>query len=268
MRDVRPQMKWPGGALTCGISSVCQIAFGFSEVLRPAEIAPVRLIGAKGADRFTLGGEMEIHGNDGEGAFLGHLGENAWRKDVNATEGERMDRLRGDDPLGFCIDATAAEPAMLVEEKVTRGVSLLNGQGGECVVFDVKADHARKIDGAKDIDVVDDEGLLRAFAGLQEKPSGFFEAAASVEQNLLAGDFNAHAEVAIGLEVFDDFVCEVMDIENDLADAKGTQAAEGELKEGTAADSDQRFGAVVGERTQARAQTGGENHGLHLLCFP
>ena len=135
-------------------------------------------------------------------------------------------------------------------------------------MFGVKADHARKIDGAEHIDVVDDEGLLRAFAGLQEKPSGFFEAATGVEQDLLAGNFNAHAEVAVGLEVIDDFVCEVMDIENDFADAEGTQTAEGELKESTAADSDQRFGAVIGERTQARPQASGENHRLHLLCFP
>ena len=260
----------PGGASTCGIFSVCQITLGFSEILRPAEIAPVRLIGAKGEDYFTLGSETEIGGNNGEGAFFWKVGEDARRNDVNATEGERVDLLRGDGPLGFCIatDTAAAELAMLVEEKVARGLALLNGQGGECVVFGVKADHARKIDGAEDIDVVDDEGLLRAFAGLQEKPSGLLEAAAGVEQDLLAGDFNAHAEVAVGLEVIDDFVGEVMDIENDFTDAEGAQAAQSELKESTTGDSDQRFGAVIGERSQTRAQASGENHGLHLLCFP
>jgi hypothetical protein len=64
----------PGGASTCGIFSVRQIAFGFSEVLRPAEIAPVGLIGSKSEDRFTLGGEMEIGGDDGESAFPGQVG--------------------------------------------------------------------------------------------------------------------------------------------------------------------------------------------------
>jgi hypothetical protein len=213
---------------------------------------------------------MEVGGDDGEGAFLEQVGEDARRKDVNATEGERVDRPRRDSPLVFCIatDAAAAELALLVEEKIARGVALLNGQGGECVVFDVKADHARKIDGAEDINVVDDEGLSRAFAGLQEKPGGFLEAAAGVEQNLLARDFNAHAEVLVGMEVIDDFVGEMMDVENDFANAEDAQAAEGELKESTAGDGDQRFGAVIGERTQARAQAGGENHRLHLLCFP
>ena len=270
MHDVGPRMAWPGGVSTRGIFSVCQVAFGFGEVLGPAEIAPVRLIGAKGEDRFTLSGETEVGGDDGEGAFLGQVGEDAWRKDLNATEAERVDRSRRDGPLGFSIatDAAARELALLVEEKIARGLALLNGQGGESVVFGVKADHARKIDGAEDIDVVDDERLLRAFAGFQEKPGGFLEATAGIEQDLLAGDFNTHAEVAIGLEVIEDFVGEVMDIENDFADAEGTQAAEGELKESTAGDGDQRFGAFIGERTQARAQACGENHRLHLLCFP
>ena len=35
-----------------------------------------------------------------------------------------------------------------------------------------------------------------------------------------------------------------------------------------AGDGDQRFGAVFGERAQARAQPGGENHRLHLLGSP
>ena len=60
-------------ASICGAILRRQIAFGFSEVLSPAEIAPVRLIGAKGEDRLTLGGETEIGGDDGEGAFLGQL---------------------------------------------------------------------------------------------------------------------------------------------------------------------------------------------------
>src|ERR1039458_8250349 len=120
MRDVEPQMEWPGGTSACGKFSVCQVAFGFSEDLRPAEVAPVRPIGAKGEDRFTLGGETKIGGDDGEGAFLGQVGQDARRKNVNATEGERVDLLRRDGPLGFCIatDAAAAEPAMLIEEKV------------------------------------------------------------------------------------------------------------------------------------------------------
>jgi len=262
---------WPGGpASTCGIFSVCQIAFGFSEVLRPAEIAPVRLIGAKGEDRFTLGGETEIGRDDGKDAFLRQVGEDAWRKDVNATKGERVDLLRGDGPLGFCIatDAAAAELAMLVEEKVARGLTLLNGQADECVVFGVKADHARKINGAEDIDVVDDEWLLCAFAGLQQKPSGFFKAATGVEQDLFARNFNTHAEVVVGLQVINNPIREVMDIENHFIDTEGAQTAEGELEEGAAGDRDKRFGTVVGERPQTRAQASGENHRLHLLCFP
>ena len=46
---------------------------------------------------------------------------------------------------------------------------------------------------------------------------------------------------------------------------KRAQAREGDFKKRAAGDGDQRLGAVVGERTQARAQAGGEDHGFHLL---
>ncbi len=36
-------------------------------------------------------------------------------------------------------------------------------------------------------------------------------------------------------------------------------------KQRAAGDGDQRLGAVVGERAQARAQPGGKDHGFHLL---
>ena len=54
-------------------------------------------------------------------------------------------------------------------------------------------------------------------------------------------------------------------VDDDLAHAERAQAREGDLQERAAGDGDQRLGAVVGERTQARTQPGGENHGLHLL---
>ena len=86
---------------------------------------------------------------------------------------------------------------MLIEEQGPRSVALLNGQCGEGVVFVVEAEHLGEIDGAEDIDVVDDERfVLSALLVLKEKPGSFLEAAAGVEQNIFAGDFNAHAEVA------------------------------------------------------------------------
>ena len=48
----------------------------------------------------------------------------------------------------------AAELALLVEEQIARGLAVLHGQRGQCVVFRVKPHHAPEIDGAEDIDVV------------------------------------------------------------------------------------------------------------------
>ena len=95
-----------------------------------------------------------------------------------------------------------------------RSVALLDGECGERVVLGVEAHHAGEIDGAEDVDVVDEEGLVFGAAVFEKEPCGFFEAAAGVEQDVFAGDFNAHAEVLVGLKVVDDHVGEMMDIEN------------------------------------------------------
>ena len=84
-----------------GYSPLAMIAFGIGDVLRAAEIAPVESIGVEGEDLFALCSETQIGGNDGEGAFFGQVGEDAGRNDVNAGEGERVDGLRGNGPLGL-----------------------------------------------------------------------------------------------------------------------------------------------------------------------
>ena len=102
----------------------------------------------------------------------------------------------------------------------------------------------------------------------QEEMSGFFQAAAGVEQNVvLAGDFDAHAEIFVRLQVIDDHVGEVMHVDDHFANAEGAQARERDLQQRAAADFHQRLGAIIGERPQTRAQAGGQNHGLHLPCF-
>src|SRR5260370_13817126 len=48
----------------------------------------------------------------------------------------------------------------------------------------------------------------------RSEPGGFFEAAAGVEQDFLAGDFDAHAEIVVGFQVVGDQVGEVMDVDD------------------------------------------------------
>ncbi len=82
----------------------------------------------------------------------------------------------------------------------------------------------REIDGADDVDVVEEEGIVEAAGIVEEKPGGFFEAAAGVEQDFFAGDFDAHAEVFVGFQVVDDHVGEVVDVDDDFGDAEGAEA--------------------------------------------
>ena len=79
MACARAQRGWGLNVTKSIFGELCarQITFGFSNVLRPPEIAPVEFVGAEGEDRFSLGGEAEISGNDGKRAFLGQVGEDA-----------------------------------------------------------------------------------------------------------------------------------------------------------------------------------------------
>ena len=96
-----------------------------------------------------------------------------------------------------------------------------------------------------------------------EEMRGFFQTASGIEQDILTRDFNAHAEVVVCFQILHDHVGEVMDVDDHFANSEIAQARERDLQQRAAVDFDQRFGAIVGERPQARAQAGGENHRFH-----
>ena len=89
----------------------------------------------------------------------------------------------------------AAKLELLVEEQVSGGLPVLHRQRGESPLFSVKLHHAPKIDRADHIDIVQNEWLFRMSGILEKKPAGLFQAAAGVEQDVLARDLNSHAEV-------------------------------------------------------------------------
>jgi len=121
----------------------------------------------------------------------------------------------------------------LVEEELAGGGALLDGEGGEGGRFFVGGEHLVEVDIAEDVDVVQKEG----FAGVPflEKPGGFFEAAAGVEEEIVfAGEFDAEAEIAVGLEKADDFFGVVMDVDDDFGDAEGFETGDEDFEEGAA----------------------------------
>src|SRR6266566_8182189 len=159
--------------------------------------------------------------------------------------------------------APAAKLKLLVEQQVARSLAILYGQCGESLTFCMKLHHAAEINRADDIHIMQNEGLLKPAGILKEKPGGFFQAPASIQQDLLARDFNAHAEVIVDFQIFEKKIGKVMDVDDYLADPKGAQTAERDLEQRAAGDFHQRLGTTVGERAEARAETGGEDHGFH-----
>src|ERR1700722_2552372 len=109
--------------------------------------------------------------------------------------------------------------------------------------------------------------LARRIGMLQEEPAGLFQAAASIEQQVLARHFYVHAEIFALPEERDHFVGEVMHVYDHVVDTKSTQASKCDFEQGASADFDQHFWTVIGERPQARAQPGSENHCPHREAF-
>src|SRR5581483_4498593 len=104
----------------------------------------------------------------------------------------------------------AAKLKLVVEKQQAAGAPLLDGKGGEGAIFEVKVDHAAEIDVADDVDVVKDEGLAGRGRTAQEEMRGVFEAAAGIEQDILRGDLDAHAEVIVRPQVIHDLRGEMM----------------------------------------------------------
>ena len=69
-----------------------KIGGGLSEVGGAAEVAPVVGVGAEGEDVLALAGEAEVGGDDGEDAFFGEHRKETGRDDVDAGEGEGLER--------------------------------------------------------------------------------------------------------------------------------------------------------------------------------
>src|SRR5690242_3215261 len=110
---------------------------------------------------------------------------------------------------------------VVVKEEEAGGFAGLDGEGGKGAVFVMELQHAMKVDGADDVDVMEKEGLGRRVASIfQKEPRAFFEAAAGVKQEVVfARDFDAHAEIVVRLEVVDDHVSEMIDVDDEIGRA-------------------------------------------------
>src|SRR5690242_6721129 len=114
----------------------------------------------------------------------------------------------------------------------------------------MELDHAREINGADYIHVVKDQRLFR----ILKEPSGFFQSATGIEEDVLARDGDVHVEVVVGREVLDYEICKIMNIDDGVANAKLLESRQRNLKQCAAAKFDESLGAIIGERTQPSAE--------------
>ena len=96
-----------------------------------------------------------------------------------------------------------------------------------------------------------------------EEPGSFLQSTTSIEQHLFARDSDVHPEVAFSGEVLDHPIGKVMRVDDDVANPEAAQACECNLQQRASGNFDQRFGTIVGKRTQTRAQACGEDHRFH-----
>src|ERR1035437_584612 len=97
----------------------------------------------------------------------------------------------------------------------------------------------------------------------EKEPRCFLEAAAGVEQNVFARNFNSHPKVVVLLQIINNHVGKVMHVDDHFANPKLAQAVECDLQQRVTSHFHECFRAFVGERTQSRTEAGSQNHGLH-----
>ena len=240
-----------------------------STCFRPAQVAPVELVGAECGDAFAPRGQTQIRRDDGECAFFLEQRKNAGRDHVNPGERER-NRI-GNRPNHLSPPITTGDPpaklAILIEEQRSRGGPMLDRQRGQRTALAMSPHHACKVDGAQHIHVVQQKRSCGIGSRLLEKPCSLLQPAACVQQFVFARNFNAHVDRSVRAQPIFDAFRVVMSVDDDFADADVAQAGQRDFQHGAPAHFHQRFGTVIGSRAQARAQSGGQHHRLHRPIF-
>ena len=110
--------------------------------------------------------------DDGEDAVFGDKREKARGDEMDAGEGEGIQVCGGAEDFGREVAgfAAAGELKIVVEEKLAGGVALLDGERCESLTVFVKLEHAEKVDGADDVDVVKKERFVEPGLVFKEKP--------------------------------------------------------------------------------------------------
>src|ERR1700722_3702322 len=115
---------------------------------------------------------------------------------------------------------------------------MLHCQCGERLIVQVKLHHALEINGAHHVDVMEKKRFRCRTGIIKKKPPGLFEAATSIEQQVLARHFYVHAEIFALPEERDHFVGEVMHVYDHVVNPESTQASKCDFEQGAPANFD------------------------------
>ncbi len=110
---------------------------------------------------------------------------------------------------------------MFVEKEISGSFTVLYRKGSKGLILVMELHHASKIDRADDIDIVQNERLV-----VREEPGGLLQAAAGIEQELLARNFDTHAEVIVLFEIGLDHVGEMVHVDDHFGYAEKAQTGE------------------------------------------
>lgn len=243
------------------------IGFGLSQRFGLAYVEPSFGVNGVALD-VGLAADVDVEGDDGELAgplSAAHVIEDRGREHVHAAEGQFVVAAffvggAGGQCFAGRLIHPSAQTVAAVGQQVAGRLPVVGQQGGVGSAFHVVAVEGGQVDVRQDVGVVDEEGLA-----VVQQGAGFQDASARVEQLApLVADADADAEVAVRFQEVEYLFSEVMDVDDDVIESGLLQTQYHASQHGNAGHGYQGLWHVVGERTQAGAQSGGKYHGFHV----
>ena len=213
------------------------------------------------------GAKREVEVDDAEaGRTGGHLAKQGGREGVDAGKGQSAAACWVEpDVRRAYLAGSEMGPAhkthVVVEEQVALGGPVADEQ--QSLTRLMSSGKLPQVDIAHDVYVMDEDVFSSG-----EKRLRLFESAASVKQLLtFVADGDVYAEVAVCLKIIDYLTSEMMHIDDDSPSTGTFDSFDRSLQQRLSTHLDQSLGSCVGERFEARAQSGCKNHGLHHCSF-
>ena len=213
-----------------------------------ADIAPDAAIEHHTGDFFPGTEGVEPDGNKRQG--LAGRDAREQRGVCHANAGVEKTRRGGTEFAADVRDQTGRR----IEADLERSARGAKRQRAKCSAFGMRGKKRGQIKFGQDIAVVNEHGTR------QQQVLDIFQSARRFKQHRLVAEEHGNAVELRRTGIFgeqpDEFVGQAMRVDHDALDTGGRDARQGELAERHAADRNERFGNLVGQRLEALAPTG------------